>query len=119
MAAADSASEVQDNLTKDISKFSNNTSVLLNQLLKPMLDLILCSFKLLMSGSGVMGEGTLVLGLIVYISNSMLKLIQPNFTKITMMRSSLESWFRSLHSSVHRNNEEIALLRGQSRSSPH
>lgn len=115
VAAADSASEVQDNLTKDISKFSNNTSVLLNQLLKPMLDLILCSFKLLMSGSGVMGEGTLVLGLIVYISNSMLKLIQPNFTKITMMRSSLESWFRSLHSSVHRNNEEIALLRGQSR----
>lgn len=115
VAAADSSSEIQDNLTKDISKFSNNTSLLLNQLLKPMLDLILCSFKLLMSGSGVMGEGTLVLGLIVYISNSMLKLIQPNFTKITMMRSSLESWFRSLHSSVHSNNEEIALLRGHSR----
>lgn len=78
---------------------------------------MLTLFKLLMSGSGVMGEGTLVLGLIVYISNSMLKLIQPNFTKITMMRSSLESWFRSLHSSVHRNNEEIALLRGQSEGS--
>lgn len=115
VAAADKSSEIQDNLTKDISKFSNNTSLLLNQLLKPMLDLILCSFKLLMSGSGVMGEGTLVLGLIVYISNSMLKLVQPNFTKITMMRSSLESWFRSLHSSVHSNNEEIALLRGHSR----
>lgn len=62
----------------------------------------------------MMGEGTLALGLIVYISNFFLKMIQPNFTKLTMKRSSLESWFRSLHSNIHSNNEEIALLRGQS-----
>lgn len=114
VAAADSSSEIQDYLTRDIYAFANNSSLLLNQLLKPMLDLILCSFKLLMSNSSMMGEGTLALGLIVYISNSFLKMIQPNFTKLTMRRSSLESWFRSLHSNLHLNSEEISLLRGQS-----
>lgn len=114
VAASETSSEIQDNLTRDIYAFSNNSSLLLNQLLKPMLDLILCSFKLLMSNSSMMGEGTLALGLIVYISNSFLKMIQPNFTKLTMRKSSLESWFRSLHSNLHLNNEEIALLRGQS-----
>lgn len=114
VTASESSSEIQDNLTRDIYAFSNNSSLLLNQLLKPMLDLILCSFKLLMSNSSMMGEGTLALGLIVYISNSFLKMIQPNFTRLTMRRSSLESWFRSLHSNLHINNEEIALLRGQS-----
>lgn len=114
-SVASNSMEIQDNLTKDIYTFSTNTSLLLNQLLKPMLDLILCSFKLLKSNSSMMGEGTLALGLIVYISNSMLKVIQPNFTKLTIIRSSLESWFRSLHSNLHINNEEIALLKGQSR----
>lgn len=114
VAAADSSGEIQDYLTRDIYAFANNSSLLLNQLLKPMLDLILCSFKLLMSNSSMMGEGTLALGLIVYVSNSFLKMIQPNFTKLTMRRSSLESWFRSLHSNLHLNSEEISLLRGQS-----
>ncbi|CAI4044396.1 ATP-binding cassette long-chain fatty acid transporter PXA2 SKDI_11G0330 [Saccharomyces kudriavzevii IFO 1802] len=115
VASAESVSEIQDNLTRDIYTFSMNSSLLLNQLLKPMLDLILCSFKLLTSNTSVMGEGTLALGLIVYASNSLLKLIQPNFTKLTMASASLESWFRSLHSNLHSNNEEIALLRGQKR----
>lgn len=115
VASADSVSEIQDNLTRDIYTFSMNSSLLLNQLLKPMLDLILCSFKLLTSNTSVMGEGTLALGLIVYASNSLLKLIQPNFTRLTMVSSSLESWFRSLHSNLHSSNEEIALLRGQKR----
>lgn len=113
VAASESSSEIQDNLTRDVATFANNSSLLLNQLLKPMLDLILCSFKLLISNSSMMGEGTLALGLIVYVSNSFLKMIQPNFTKLTMKRSSLESWFRSLHSNLHINSEEIALLRGQ------
>ncbi|EDO18697.1 hypothetical protein Kpol_1055p54 [Vanderwaltozyma polyspora DSM 70294] len=113
--AAAHGPEIQDHLTRDIYQFSTNSSLLLNQLLKPTLDLILCSFKLLMSNSTMMGEGTLVLGLIVTFSNSLLKLIQPNFTKLTMIRASLESWFRSLHSNLHSNNEEIAILRGYDR----
>lgn len=113
-AGAGTTSEIQEHLTRDIATFSTNSSMLLNQLLKPMLDLLLCSFKLLISNSNMMGEGALALGLIVYISNFFLKMIQPNFTKLTMKRSSLESWFRSLHSNIHSNNEEIALLRGQS-----
>ncbi|GAV52571.1 hypothetical protein ZYGR_0AG05620 [Zygosaccharomyces rouxii] len=115
VAASSTASEVQDNLTKDIAAFSNNVSSLLNQLLKPMLDLILCSFRLLNSNSSFMGEGTLALGLVVHISNRLLRAIQPNFTKLIMKRSTMESWFRSLHSNVHTNNEEIAILRGQSK----
>ncbi|GCE98695.1 hypothetical protein ZYGM_002898 [Zygosaccharomyces mellis] len=115
VTASSTASEVQDNLTKDIGTFSNTTSSLLNQLLKPMLDLILCSFRLLSSSSSFMGEGTLALGLVVYVSNRLLRLIQPNFTKLIMKRSTMESWFRSLHSHVHLNNEEIAIMRGESR----
>lgn len=114
VAASGTVSEIQEYLTRDVATFSANSSMLLNQLLKPMLDLILCSFKLLISNSNMMGEGTLALGLIVYVSNFLLKMIQPNFTMLTMKRSSLESWFRSLHSNIHSNNEEIALLRGQS-----
>lgn len=114
-SVASRSTEIQDNLTRDIYTFSTNSSLLLNQLLKPTLDLILCSFKLLNSNSSMMGEGTLILGLIVYTSNSLLKIIRPNFTKLTIIRSSLESWFRSLHSNIHTNNEEIALLKGQER----
>ena len=114
-AVASNSPEIQDNLTRDIYDFSTNTSVLLNQLLKPTLDLILCSFKLLNSKSNMMGEGTLILGLIVYMSNTLLRLIRPDFTKLTIIRSSLESYFRTLHSHVHSNNEEIAILKGQDR----
>ncbi|GAV47557.1 hypothetical protein ZYGR_0H04030 [Zygosaccharomyces rouxii] len=114
VAASSTASEVQDNLTKDIAAFSNTVSSLLNQLLKPMLDLLLCSFRLLNSNSSFMGEGTLALGLVVHISNQLLRAVQPNFTKLIMKRSTMESWFRSLHSNVHAHNEEIAIMRGQS-----
>lgn len=114
-AVASNSPEIQDNLTRDIYDFSTNTSLLLNQLLKPTLDLILCSFKLLNSKSNMMGEGTLILGLIVYMSNTLLRLIRPDFTKLTIIRSSLESYFRTLHSHVHSNNEEIAILKGQDR----
>ncbi|CEP61596.1 ATP-binding cassette long-chain fatty acid transporter PXA2 LALA0_S03e06480g [Lachancea lanzarotensis] len=102
-------------LTRDVGAFSYNLSVLLNQLLKPTLDLLLCSFKLLSStGNGMMGEGTLVLGIIVHISNLLLKMIQPNFTKLAIQRTHLEGIFRSLHSKIHTSNEEIALMKGQS-----
>lgn len=112
-SVATATTEIQDNLTLDIYTFATNSSILLNQLLKPTLDLILCSFKLLMSNSSMMGEGTLALGLVVSGSNSLLRLLQPNFTNLTMIRSSLESWFRFLHSNIRINNEEIAFLRGQ------
>ncbi|AAS52775.1 AER091Wp [Eremothecium gossypii ATCC 10895] len=102
-------------LTRDVGAFSYNASVLLNQLLKPTLDLILCSFKLAQSSSsGMMAEGTLVLGLIVYFSNLCLKLIQPNFVQLTVKRTHLEGYFRSLHSKLRSSNEEIALFKGQS-----
>lgn len=101
-------------LTRDVGAFSYNTSVLLNQLLKPTLDLILCSFTLLSNANSTfMGEGTLGLGIIVHLSNLGLKLIQPNFTRMQMKKTRLEGIFRSLHSKIHSNNEEIALLKGQ------
>ncbi|AET38726.1 ATP-binding cassette long-chain fatty acid transporter PXA2 Ecym_3232 [Eremothecium cymbalariae DBVPG len=101
-------------LTRDVGAFSHNASVLLNQLLKPTLDLIMCSFKLAQnSKSGMMAEGTLILGLIVHFSNLFLKLIQPNFVDLTVARTYFEGYFRSLHSKLHSSNEEIALFKGQ------
>ncbi|SCW01852.1 LAFE_0E08680g1_1 [Lachancea fermentati] len=102
-------------LTRDVGAFSYNLSVLLNQLLKPTLDLLLCSFKLASSANnGMMGEGTVALGIIVHVSNLLLKMIQPNFTKLAIQRTHLESVFRSLHSKLHSSSEEVALLKGQS-----
>lgn len=101
-------------LTRDVGAISYNSSVLLNQLLKPTLDLILCSFTLLSNANSTfMGEGTLALGIIVHLSNMGLKLIQPNFTKMQMKKTQLEGLFRSLHSKIHSSSEEIALLKGQ------
>lgn len=101
-------------LTKDIDIFSYNLSTLLTQLLKPTLDLLLCSFKLVSNAnSGMMGEGVLILGLIVHFSNAILKMVQPNFTKLTMEQNKLESVFRTLHSKLHSNSEEVAILKGQ------
>ncbi|BAO40557.1 peroxisomal long-chain fatty acid import protein 1 [Kluyveromyces marxianus] len=101
-------------LTRDVGAMSYNSSVLLNQLLKPSLDLILCSFTLLSNANSTfMGEGTLALGIVVHLSNIGLKLIQPNFTKMQMKKTQLEGLFRSLHSKIHSNCEEIALLKGQ------
>ncbi|AMD19956.1 HCL195Cp [Eremothecium sinecaudum] len=100
-------------LTRDVGVFSHNASVLLNQLLKPTLDLFMCSFKLSQSSnSSMMAEGTLVLGLIVYFSNVFLKLMQPNFTDLTVKRTQLEGYFRTLHSKLHTYSEEIALFKG-------
>lgn len=99
-------------ITVDVSNFSNSVAQLPNHVLKPLLDLLLCSFELSKSGSG---EGTLILGIIAYLSSILLKILSPNFTKISVQRSNLEGIFRSLHSRVFNFNEQISILRGEKR----
>ncbi|CCH46603.1 ATP-binding cassette sub-family D member 2 [Wickerhamomyces ciferrii] len=99
-------------ITTDVNNLSSSLASLPNHILKPTLDLILCSFELSRSGSP---EGTLVLGLIAHITSLILKIFSPNFTKIAIERSRLEGLLRSLHSRIVLFSEEIGFLRGYQR----
>jgi len=99
-------------ITTDVNNLSSSLASLPNHLLKPSLDLLLCSFELAKSGSA---EGTLILGVIAHLTSLFLRFLSPNFTKIAIERSRLEGLLRSLHSRVVLFSEEIGFLRGHSR----
>lgn len=99
-------------ITTDVSKLSSSLASLPNHVLKPSLDLVLCSFQLAKSGSA---EGTLILGIIAHTTSLFLKFLSPNFTKIAIEKSKLEGILRSLHSRIVLFSEEIGLLRGHQR----
>jgi ATP-binding cassette subfamily D (ALD) long-chain fatty acid import protein len=110
-----SEEKVQDpnqRITTDVTNLASSLASLPNHVLKPSLDLVLCSFQLAKSGSA---EGTLVLGIIAHTTSLFLKFISPNFTKIAIEKSHLEGILRTLHSRVVLFSEEIAFLRGHPR----
>lgn len=99
-------------ITTDVSNLSSSLASLPNHILKPSLDLMLCSFELAKFGSA---EGTLILGLVAHTTSLLLKLFSPNFTKLAIERSRLEGILRVVHSRLNLFNEEIALLSGHKR----
>ncbi|ODV71074.1 ATP-binding cassette long-chain fatty acid transporter PXA2 CYBJADRAFT_180446 [Cyberlindnera jadinii NRRL Y-1542] len=99
-------------ITTDVTNLSSSLASLPNHILKPSLDLILCSFELAKTGSA---EGTLLLGIIAHTTSLFLKFMSPNFTKIAIERSRLEGLLRTLHSRVVLFSEEVAFLRGHPR----
>ncbi|KAH3679880.1 hypothetical protein WICMUC_000623 [Wickerhamomyces mucosus] len=112
---SDSQHKVNDpnqRITTDITNLSSALASLPNHVLKPSLDLILCSFELAKSGSA---EGTLILGVVAHSTSLFLKFMSPNFTKFAIERSRLEGQLRSLHSRIVNFSEEIGILRGHSR----
>lgn len=112
MSSDDRVDDPNQRITTDVNNLSSSLASLPNHLLKPSLDLILCSFELAKSGSA---EGTLILGVITHLSSLFLRLFSPNFTKIAIERSRLEGLLRSLHSRVVLFSEEVGFLRGHSR----
>lgn len=99
-------------ITTDVTNMASSLAALPNHILKPSLDLILCSFELAKTGSA---EGTLLLGIIAHSTSLFLRVFSPNFTKIAIERSRLEGLLRTLHSRVVIFSEEIAFLRGHPR----
>lgn len=112
MSSDDKIDDPNQRITTDVNNLSSSLASLPNHLLKPSLDLILCSFELAKSGSA---EGTLILGVIAHLTSLLLKVLSPNFTKIAIERSRLEGLLRSLHSRVVLFSEEVGFLRGHSR----
>ncbi len=112
MSSDDKVDDPNQRITTDVNNLSSALASLPNHLLKPSLDLILCSFELAKSGSA---EGTLILGVIAHLTSLLLKILSPNFTKIAIERSRLEGLLRSLHSRVVLFSEEVGFLRGHSR----
>ncbi|ONH66344.1 Peroxisomal long-chain fatty acid import protein 1 [Cyberlindnera fabianii] len=99
-------------ITTDVTNLSASLASLPNHILKPSLDLILCSFELAKTGSA---EGTLLLGILAHTTSLFLRFMSPNFTKIAIERSRLEGLVRTLHARIVLWGEEIGFLRGHPR----
>lgn len=112
-----SGNKIQDpdqRISTDVSRLASVMASLPGQLLKPILDLLLCGHELSKSGVGS-GEGTLALGIIAHFSTIVLKLFSPPFAKLAAERANLEGQIRSAHSKIVANSEEIAFLKGHNR----
>lgn len=108
----DKVTDPNQRITTDVTNLSSALASLPNHVLKPSLDLILCSFELAKTGSA---EGTLILGVVAHTTSLFLKFMSPNFTKFAIERSRLEGRLRSLHSRVVNFSEEIGITRGHTR----
>lgn len=108
----DKVSDPNQRVTTDVTNLASSLASLPNHILKPSLDLVLCSFELAKTGSA---EGTLVLGVVAHTTSLFLRFMSPNFTRLAIEKSRLEGLFRTLHSRIVTFNEEIGFLRGQSR----
>ncbi|KAH3686037.1 hypothetical protein WICPIJ_003037 [Wickerhamomyces pijperi] len=108
----DKVTDPNQRITTDVTNLSSSLASLPNHVLKPSLDLILCSFELAKTGSA---EGTLILGLVAHTTSLFLKFMSPNFTKFAIERSRLEGYLRSLHSRIVNFSEEIGITRGHTR----
>ncbi|ODV59321.1 ATP-binding cassette long-chain fatty acid transporter PXA2 ASCRUDRAFT_26032, partial [Ascoidea rubescens DSM 1968] len=106
-------SDPHQRICNDIPKFAKSLSTLPTRLFNPSINLLICANQLANYGQNIGGaEGTLLLGLVVHFSTLFLKLVSPKFSKITAEQSQIESDFKTLHSKIINNNEQIAALRG-------
>jgi ATP-binding cassette subfamily D (ALD) long-chain fatty acid import protein len=99
-------------ITTDVTNLASSIASLPNHILKPALDLILCSFELAKTGSA---EGTLLLGVVAHTTSLFLRFMSPDFTKIAIQRSRLEGLLRTLHARLVLFSEEVGFLRGHPR----
>ncbi|KAL9642527.1 hypothetical protein ABK040_011094 [Willaertia magna] len=97
-------------ITQDVDLFCKNISDLFLDLLNPMIDVVLYSWKLTtLIGIG----GPISVVLYVFIAFGVLAVVTPNFTKMTMEVSNKEGKFRSIHNRCKQNSELIAFYGGE------
>ncbi|EPQ31499.1 uncharacterized protein PFL1_00834 [Pseudozyma flocculosa PF-1] len=98
-------------ITTDIARFCETLSALYSNVSKPVLDLIIFNFAL----SRSLGPGG-VLGLFAnyLVTGWVLRKVTPAFGKLAAIEAKLEGDFRSAHSRLITNAEEIAFYNGAS-----
>ena len=96
-------------ITVDVSRFSNSLAELYSNLAKPILDMLIYNYTLSRS---VGGEGLFMMSLLVQVSASAMRVLTPPFGKYVAEEARLEGEFRSQHSRLIENSEEIALYHG-------
>ena len=96
-------------ITVDVSRFSNSLAELYSNLAKPILDMLIYNYTLSRS---VGGEGLFMMSLLVQLSASVMRILTPPFGKYVAEEARLEGEFRSQHSRLIKNSEEIALYHG-------
>ncbi|PWN47638.1 hypothetical protein IE53DRAFT_390238 [Violaceomyces palustris] len=97
-------------ITVDVAKFSKSLSDLYSNIAKPILDVCLYNYKL---SERVGAEALIGINLLVQGSAALLKAVTPPFGQYAATEQQLEGEFRSLHSRLIENAEEVALYRGQ------
>ncbi|KAJ2484203.1 ATP-binding cassette long-chain fatty acid transporter pxa1 [Coemansia sp. RSA 2320] len=99
-------------ITADIARFCNKLASFLSNLAKPTLDTIVFNIQLI---RGVGLQGTLGMFAVYMATASLLRAWTPAFGKMAAAHAELEGDFRTNHSRLITNAEEIAFYRGEPR----
>ncbi|KAI1321592.1 hypothetical protein EDD11_003072 [Mortierella claussenii] len=100
---------VDQYITTDIAKFCDSLAGLYSNLGKPLLDTIIFNYQLMRS-IGVSGMGGLFVSYVV--TAFLLRMVTPAFGKLAAIEAKLEGDFRSAHTRLITNAEEIAFYNG-------
>ncbi|KAF9942127.1 hypothetical protein BGZ65_009277 [Modicella reniformis] len=100
---------VDQYITTDIAKFCDSLAGLYSNLGKPLLDTIIFNYQLMRS-IGVSGMGGLFVSYVI--TAVLLRKVTPAFGKLAAVEAKLEGDFRSAHTRLITNAEEIAFYNG-------
>jgi ATP-binding cassette subfamily D (ALD) protein 3 len=96
-------------VTADIKDFSDEIASLYASLLKPLLDVVLFTYKL----KTLLGwQGPAAMHSYFVLSGFIKKKIMPNLGRLVARESELEGFYRSAHNRLITNSEEIAFYDG-------
>lgn len=103
---------IDQRVTTDIERFCEDVANLYSSIFKPVLDITLNTIRL----SAIMGTRGPLMLVVYYLILGQIKMkLMPNFKKLTEVQSELEGNYRTCHSRLIANSEEISFYDGANR----
>jgi ATP-binding cassette subfamily D (ALD) long-chain fatty acid import protein len=96
----------------DLAKFCDACASLYSNLAKPVLDTVIFNYQLFNS---IGGAGMVILFVNYILTANLLRAVTPGFGKLAAVEAKLEGDFRSVHTRLITNAEEIAFYNGDAR----